>query len=144
MLKPNLVVTTQYLPAIEERLERDFEVHGGADGVKLSRLALLELSDGADAMFITPMDRIDAEFFENVSSSVKVIATNSVGLDHIDLEAAAARKIAIGYCVVLIIGKTSFWAYVTEDVRDSKPVLRYQLYVIGSHMNDRYYHEKQE
>ena len=48
-------------------------------------------------MFITPMDRLDAEFFENVSSSVKVIATNSVGLDHIDLEAAAARKIVIGY-----------------------------------------------
>jgi lactate dehydrogenase-like 2-hydroxyacid dehydrogenase len=48
-------------------------------------------------MFITPLNRLDAEFFENVSSSVKVIATYSVGLDHIDLEAAAARKIAIGY-----------------------------------------------
>jgi len=97
MIRPKLVVTTRYLPAIEERLERDFEVRRAADGVKLSRLALLELSHGNDAMFITPMDRLDAEFFEHVSSSVKVIATYSVGLDHIDLEAAAARKIAIGY-----------------------------------------------
>ncbi len=97
MLRPKLVVTTRYPPAIEERLERDFDVRRGADGVKLSRLALLELSGGADAMFITPMDRLDAEFFKHVSSSVKVIATYSVGLDHVDLKAAAARKIAIGY-----------------------------------------------
>lgn len=44
MLKPNLVVTTRYFPAIEERLERDFEVRRCANGVKLSRSALLELS----------------------------------------------------------------------------------------------------
>ncbi len=33
----------------------------------------------------------------NVSASVKVIATYSVGFDHIDLRAAAERKIAIAY-----------------------------------------------
>jgi lactate dehydrogenase-like 2-hydroxyacid dehydrogenase len=96
LLRPKLVVTTQYLPAIEERLEREYVLRRG-DRAILSRAELLELADGADAMFITPMDRLDAEFFENVSSSVKVIATYSVGLDHIDLEAAAARKIAVGY-----------------------------------------------
>jgi len=46
-------------------------------------------------MFITPVDSLDAAFFKRVSSSVKVIATNSVGYDHIDLSAAAERKIAI-------------------------------------------------
>ena|SRR5580698_7764795 len=48
-------------------------------------------------MLITPMDRLDATFFERISESVKVIATYSVGLDHIDLKAAAARNISIGY-----------------------------------------------
>jgi len=42
-------------------------------------------------------DRIDGEFFKRVSASVKVIATYSVGYDHIDLRAAAQRKIAIAY-----------------------------------------------
>jgi lactate dehydrogenase-like 2-hydroxyacid dehydrogenase len=58
---------------------------------------LIEASSGADALFITPLDRLDSEFFERVSASVKVIATYSVGTDHIDLQAAANRKIAIAY-----------------------------------------------
>ena len=44
-----------------------------------------------------PFDRLDAEFFRRLSPSVKVISTYSVGLDHIDLHAAAERNIAIGY-----------------------------------------------
>jgi lactate dehydrogenase-like 2-hydroxyacid dehydrogenase len=46
---------------------------------------------------LPPFDRLDSEFFEKVSASVKVIATYSVGFDHIDLLAAANRKIAIAY-----------------------------------------------
>jgi len=56
---------------------------------------LIETSSGADALFITPLDRLDSGFFKRVSASVKVIATYSVGFDHIDLQAAANRKIAL-------------------------------------------------
>ena len=48
-------------------------------------------------LFITPVDRLDSEFFKSISPSVKVIATFSVGFEHIDLAAAARRKIAIAY-----------------------------------------------
>jgi lactate dehydrogenase-like 2-hydroxyacid dehydrogenase len=44
-----------------------------------------------------PFDRLDAHFFRQVSPSIKVISTYSVGTDHIDLHAAAERGIAIGY-----------------------------------------------
>src|ERR1700678_536894 len=57
--------------------------------------ALLSAADGADAMLVTPVDRLDTDFFSRVASSVKVIATHSAGYDHIDLNAAAARKIAM-------------------------------------------------
>jgi lactate dehydrogenase-like 2-hydroxyacid dehydrogenase len=97
MFKPKLVVTNRYLPAVEERLEREFDVRRETAGRSLSSAELLVLADGADAMFITPMDRLDAAFFERVSKSIKVISTYSVGLDHIDLKAAAARNISIGY-----------------------------------------------
>ena len=97
MFKPKLVVTTRYVPAVEERLEREFEVRRDATSRVLSSAELLALADGADAMFITPMDRLDAAFFERISKSVKVISTYSVGLDHIDMKSAAARNIAIGY-----------------------------------------------
>jgi lactate dehydrogenase-like 2-hydroxyacid dehydrogenase len=97
LFKPKLVVTNRYLPTVEERMEREFDVRREMSGRALSAVELLVLADGADAMLITPRDRFDADFFERISKSVKVISTYSVGLDHIDLKAAAARKISIGY-----------------------------------------------
>jgi len=97
MFKPKLVVTIRYPAAVEERLEREFDVRRETSGRALSSAELLALAEGADAMLITPMDRLDAAFFERVSKSVKVISTYSVGLDHIDVKSAAARDISIGY-----------------------------------------------
>ena len=58
---------------------------------------MIEASSVADALFVTPFDRSDFDFFKRVPASVKVIATYSVGFDHIDVQAAANRKIAIAY-----------------------------------------------
>jgi lactate dehydrogenase-like 2-hydroxyacid dehydrogenase len=95
--KPVLVVTSHFIKPVEARINGEYEVRRNADGRLLTRDELLAASDGADAMLITPFDRLDAEFFKNVSPSVKVISTNSVGVDHIDMHAAAERNIAIGY-----------------------------------------------
>jgi lactate dehydrogenase-like 2-hydroxyacid dehydrogenase len=57
----------------------------------------LRRPEGADAILITPFDRLDAHFFKHVSATVKVISTYSVGIDHIDMDGAAERNIAVGY-----------------------------------------------
>jgi lactate dehydrogenase-like 2-hydroxyacid dehydrogenase len=95
MSKPILVVTAHFVPEVEARIDREFEARRKRDGTPFTHEELLAAADGADAMFVTPMDRIDADFFNKVSSSVKVIATYSVGYDHIDLNGAAAKNIAI-------------------------------------------------
>jgi lactate dehydrogenase-like 2-hydroxyacid dehydrogenase len=97
MPKPILAVTTRYIAAIEERIDKEYDPRRNNKPLPLLCEDLLALADGADAMFVTPADQLDGNFFEQVSPSVKVIATYSVGLDHIDLRAAAARKIAIAY-----------------------------------------------
>jgi lactate dehydrogenase-like 2-hydroxyacid dehydrogenase len=97
MRKPVLVVTAYFVDALEARRKHEFELRRKKNGVHFTPEELLSAADGADAMFVTPADRLDAAFFNRVASSVKVIATHSVGVDHIDIEAAAARKIAIGY-----------------------------------------------
>ena len=97
MSKPILVVTSRFIEPIEARIDNKYEVRRKADGSLFTRTELLEASKGADAIFITPFDRLDAEFFQCVSSSVKVISTYSVGIDHIDMHAAEERNIAIGY-----------------------------------------------
>jgi lactate dehydrogenase-like 2-hydroxyacid dehydrogenase len=95
--KPVLVVTAYFVDAVEARLKQDFELRRKKNGAHSTPEELLSAADGAAAMFITPADRLDAAFFNRVASSVKVIATHSVGYDHMDLKAAAARKIAIAY-----------------------------------------------
>jgi lactate dehydrogenase-like 2-hydroxyacid dehydrogenase len=90
MSKPVLVVTTRYPKDVEDRIDRDYSARRNPQ-------KLLSAADGADALFITPADRLDSEFFQKVSPTVKIIATYSVGFEHIDLEAAARRKIPIAY-----------------------------------------------
>lgn len=97
MTKPILVVTSRYAKPIEERIDRDFTARRNPNPRILTQQELLAISNGADAIFITPADRLDSTFFEKISSSVKIIATYSVGFEHIDLQAAARKKIPIAY-----------------------------------------------
>src|SRR5580658_1756722 len=97
MSKPVLVVTTHFVDEVEARIARDFEVRRQPKGTVHTPEELLAAADGADAMLINPFDKLDAAFFQRVSSSVKVIATYSVGYDQIDLDAAARRNIAIAH-----------------------------------------------
>ena len=97
MHKPVLVITTRFMDEIEARVDRDYDARRNPHEKPFTRDELIEASSGADALFITPLDRLDSEFFKRLSASVKVISTYSVGIDHIDLQAAANRKIAIAY-----------------------------------------------
>jgi lactate dehydrogenase-like 2-hydroxyacid dehydrogenase len=97
MTKPILLVTTRYPREVEDRIGRDYNARRNPNQSPFSQQQLLSAADGADALFITPADRLDSGFFQNVSPSVKIVATFSVGFEHIDLEAAARRKIPIAY-----------------------------------------------
>ena len=97
MTKPILVVTSRYPKDVEDRIDRDYNARRNPNQFPFSQEKLLSAAEGADAMFITPADRLDSEFFQKVSPTVKIIATYSVGFEHIDLEAAARRKIPIAY-----------------------------------------------
>ena len=97
MTKPVLVVTSHYPKEIEDRIDRDFNARRNPNLFPFSQQQLFSAADGADALFITPADRLDSGFFEKVSPTIKIIATYSVGFEHIDLEAAARRKIPVAY-----------------------------------------------
>ncbi len=56
---------------------------------------LLSNLDGVTAILCNASDRFDAALINALPAAVKVIATYSVGVEHIDLDAAAARGIAI-------------------------------------------------
>jgi len=97
MTKPILVVTSRYPKEVEDRINQDYNARRNPNQFPFNQQDLLSATEGADALFITPADRLDSGFFRNVSPSIKIIATYSVGFEHIDLEAAARRKIPIAY-----------------------------------------------
>jgi len=97
MTKPILVVTSRYPKDVEDRIDRDYNARRNPNQLPFDQQKLFSAAEGADAIFITPADRLDAGFFQKVSPTVKIIATYSVGFEHIDLEAAARRKIPVAY-----------------------------------------------
>jgi lactate dehydrogenase-like 2-hydroxyacid dehydrogenase len=97
MTKPILVVTSRYPKEVEDRIDRDYCARRNPNQFPFSEQQLLSAVEGGDALFITPADRLDSGFFQQVSPTLKIIATYSVGFEHIDLEAAARRKIPVAY-----------------------------------------------
>ena len=76
-------------------MARDYEVRRHAQAGYFTDDELLAAADGAAALLVTPANRLDAAFFGRLPGSVWVIATYSVGYEHIDLRAAAAKGVAI-------------------------------------------------
>src|SRR6202040_1051439 len=97
MTKPIMVVTTRHTKEVEDRIDRDYNARRNPNQFPFSQQKLLSAAEGADALFITPADRLDSGFFQKVSPTVKIIVSYSVGFEHIDLEAAARRKISVAY-----------------------------------------------
>ena len=93
MAKPVLLVTRRMPPAVEARAAAEFDARLTSSDVPLADVAAQ--AAGADAILTCPGDTFDAALIAALPASVKVIATFSVGYDHIDVESAAARGIVV-------------------------------------------------
>jgi lactate dehydrogenase-like 2-hydroxyacid dehydrogenase len=95
MNKPVLLITRRVPAAIAARAARDYDARLNPQDTPYSGADLLRLANGADAVLCTPTDRLDAAMIQALPASVRVIATFSVGHDHVDDAAAQARGIAV-------------------------------------------------
>ena len=99
MAKPVLLVTRKLPEAIEARAARDYDARlnpqdemWATDGAQIARRANEAKASG---IFGAAGDNLDAACIKALPDSVKIITTFSVGFDHIDLQAAKARGIAV-------------------------------------------------
>jgi len=97
MPKPVLLVTRKLPPEIEARAARDYEARLNPedapwyrDGAEIARRA-----QGADGILCAAGDPMTAATIGALPGSARIIATFSVGYDHIDIAAAKARGIAV-------------------------------------------------
>ncbi|WP_155955049.1 2-hydroxyacid dehydrogenase [Rhodomicrobium udaipurense] len=95
--KPKLLMTRVLSPATIERARRDYDLDLNEADVPFTPDELIARAAGKDALLVTLADRFSADVIAKLDRSVKVIATYSVGHEHIDLQAAKARGIRVAY-----------------------------------------------
>jgi len=94
---PAVLATRRFAPEVIERLRGDFTLTFHDDDAPMPRAQLLTAVNGMQGVMLTPGDRVDSEFLEAAGNGLAVVATLSVGLDHVDMAAARARGVRVAY-----------------------------------------------
>lgn len=91
----NIIATPRQLPgALSGMLRMKYDVREPETPTAPAEV-FWGLAEGATAVFATAFDEMDAAFIEGLPETVGLIASIGVGVDHIDLDAAQRRKIAV-------------------------------------------------
>lgn len=90
-----VVVTRQLMPSVEARLSELFDCTLNETDEPMGREALAQAMQECDVLVPTVTDTIDAKLIEQAGDSLKLIASFGAGTEHIDLAAAARRKIIV-------------------------------------------------
>jgi lactate dehydrogenase-like 2-hydroxyacid dehydrogenase len=90
------VVVTRRLPAeVEAELQKDFDARLNPDDRPLTPEQLKEALRSADAILPTVTDKFTAEVLATEPLRVKLLANFGVGFNHIDMNVAKARGLAV-------------------------------------------------
>jgi len=93
--KPRVIVTRHLMPAVEERMVELFDTTLNVADDPLTRDELAAAMREAHVLVPTVTDRIDADLIAQAGERLGLIANFGAGTDHIDLKAAAARRIIV-------------------------------------------------
>lgn len=95
MDKPKVLVTRRLPDTTHERLRRSYDPAFNTDDRVYSREELLARARGMDAILPCHSEKFTADVIADLPESVKIIANYSVGVDHVDLDAAKRRGIVV-------------------------------------------------
>ena len=93
--KPRVLATRHFPPDVETRLAANFDAVLNPQDKLYDGARLAEASKGCDAIMCAAGDPLNAETIGKLAGSVKMIATFSVGYEHVDVAAAAKRGIKV-------------------------------------------------
>ena len=93
-MKPRLLVTRQIFDEVLVRLVDHFEVESNQSDAEWSRAELITRARDKDALFVVTSDRVDAELLA-ACPRLRMVATGSVGFNHIDVKACVARGVMV-------------------------------------------------
>jgi len=93
-MKPRLLITRKVFPEVLHALSQAYEVQDNPDDAQWSQAEFHARLANCDALFVVATDRVDEAALQ-AAPHLKIVATGSVGYNHIDLAACSARGIAV-------------------------------------------------
>ena len=94
-MKPKILVTRKMTDEAEKKFAENFEVTFNKNDDPIPYEELVKLANQYDGMVVSGWDKFDENFFNNMKGRLKIIATFSVGYDHIDIKSAKEKNIII-------------------------------------------------
>ena len=90
------ILVTRRMPAnVEARVARDYQATLNADDGIYSSVEILDAAQGHDGIFCCSTESFSADVISALPESVKILATFSVGYEHIDIPAAQERGLKV-------------------------------------------------
>jgi len=93
--RPKVFATRNVPEAVAARLHRDYDARVHSADSPLDAEAIVAGAEGADALIVTPPDKITAEVIARLPDALKAIGCFSVGTNHVDLAAASDRGLIV-------------------------------------------------
>jgi lactate dehydrogenase-like 2-hydroxyacid dehydrogenase len=94
-MSATLLISRRLPPDVEQRAAKSYGARLNKEDVAYSADRLIELAAGADGLLVCPGNTIDAALIARLPDTVRILATYSVGYDHIDVKAAARRGLVV-------------------------------------------------
>ena len=95
MPKKRLCITRQFPNDVMERAMQDYDCFLNDTGCLLTPSDLLALAEGVDGILCSSSDKFDEYIIQNLSGTIRIISTFSVGHEHINLPIAGTKGITI-------------------------------------------------
>lgn len=93
--KPKVYLTRKLPEAVETRMCELFDVDLNIDDAPRTQPQLVAAVKSAEVLVPTVTDKIDAALIEQAGPQLKLIASFSNGIDHVDVDAAAKKGITV-------------------------------------------------
>lgn len=93
--KPLLLVTRRLPDNVLARIARDYDARVNVEDTIYDPAEVARLAAGCAGLLVCSSEKLGAAQIPHLPDTVKIIATFSVGYDHIDLAAAKARGIVV-------------------------------------------------
>ncbi len=93
--KAKILVTRRLPPNVETRLSRDYQATPNSDDNARTSDEVMAEAEGHDGILCCSTEKFSADIIAALPESVKILATFSVGYEHIDIPAAQTRGLKV-------------------------------------------------